>query len=77
LSKPRAISLVLDATFLGKREDKFGLLVAKDVDTKEIISYHFIESETLLEYQVLKSSIESKGFTIKAITIDGRRGLLS
>jgi len=59
----------------GKREDKFGLLVAKDVATKEIIAYQFIESETLLEYQILKSSISSKGFIIKAITIDGRRGL--
>jgi len=32
--------------FFGKREDKFGLIVAKDVKEKEPIAYNFIEQET-------------------------------
>ena len=67
--------MVLDATFFGKREDKFGLIIAKDIHTREAVSYHFIESETNEEYSALKKDIEDKGFIIKAIIIDGRRGL--
>ncbi len=67
--------MVLDATFFGKRVDKFGLIIAKDIHTKEAVSYHFIESETNKEYIALRKDIEDNGFTIKAIIIDGRRGL--
>jgi len=67
--------LVLDATFFGKRVDKFGLIIAKDIHTKEAVSYHFIESETNKEYIALRQDIEDNGFAIKAIVIDGRRGL--
>ena len=67
--------MVLDATFFGKRVDKFGLIIAKDIHTKEAVSYHFIESETNKEYIALRKDIEDNGFSIKAIIIDGRRGL--
>ena len=72
---PREVVLVLDATFFGKRIDKFGLIVAKDVLTLEVISYHFIRTESLMEYKDLRQTIEAEGFTIKAIAIDGKRGL--
>jgi len=68
---------VIDATFFGKRTDKFGLLVAKDALTRIAISYHFIHSETLHEYNKLKLDIQSRDFIIQSITIDGRRGLFS
>ena len=48
--KGRDVVLVLDATFFGKRKDKFGLMIAKDIHTKEAVSYHFIVSETNKEY---------------------------
>ncbi len=67
----------MDATFFGKRIDKFGLIVAKDITTLEPISYHFIQTENLSEYSRLKSSILSQGFRIQSITIDGKRGLFS
>ena len=67
--------LVLDATFFGKRKDKFGLLAAKDIHQKEVISYHFIESETNESYITLRADIERQGFRIQSIIIDGRRGL--
>jgi hypothetical protein len=34
---PRAINLICDATFYGKRKDKFGTLVFKDNESKEIL----------------------------------------
>jgi hypothetical protein len=34
---PRAVNLVCDATFYGKRKDKLGTLVFKDVESKEIL----------------------------------------
>ena len=71
----RAVVLVLDATFFGKRVDKFGLLIAKDIETREAVSYHFIESETNEEYISLRINIEKRGYSIKGIIIDGRRGL--
>jgi len=74
---PREVVLVIDATFFGKRIDKFGLIAAKDIRTLEVISYHFIHTESLKEYQLLRKHIEAKEFTIKSITIDGKRGLFS
>jgi len=74
---PREVVLVLDATFFGKRIDKFGLIVAKDIWTLEVISYHFIQTESLKEYQYLRQNIEANSFIIKSITIDGKRGLFS
>ena len=74
---PREVILVMDATFFGKRIDKFGLIVAKDIKTFEPISYHFIQTENIAEYSRLKSAILSQGFRIQSITIDGKRGLFS
>jgi flagellin len=38
---PRAINLICDATFYGKRKDKFGTLVFKDNEFKEILVWKF------------------------------------
>ena len=65
----------MDATFFGRRVDKFGLIIAKDVERKEAVSYHFIQSELLSEYKKLKLSIEEECYIIKAVVIDGKRGL--
>ena len=73
--KGRDVVLVLDATFFGKRKDKFGLMIAKDIHTKEAVSYHFIVSETNKEYIRLKDNLLKNKYTIKGIIIDGRRGL--
>ncbi len=73
----REVILVLDATFFGKRIDKFGLIIAKDIITLEPVSYHFITTESIKEYKRLRLDIETQGFTIKSITIDGKRGLFS
>jgi len=65
----------LDASFFGKRQDKFGLIVAKDVRTGTPVSYHFIQHETLKEYQRLHEDIEAMEYKILSVTIDGKRGL--
>ncbi|MFT5661906.1 MAG: hypothetical protein ACI9TV_002554 [Sulfurimonas sp.] len=72
---PRAVTIVADATFFGKRKDKFGVLVFKDVLTNRILIWKHIESEKLIEYIYLKDELISKGFTINGITVDGKRGL--
>ena len=75
IKKPKEVVLALDATFFGKRTDKFGLIIAKDVHLHKPVSYHFIATESLHEYKVLLFNINSQGFDIKAAVIDGKRGL--
>ena len=73
---PRAVTLVMDATFFGKREDKFGVLVAKDSLCSEVLSYHFIRTEQVSDYKEMVNGLCKMGFTIKSITIDGKKGLV-
>lgn len=42
---------MLDATFFGKRIDKFGLIIVKDIITLAPVSYHFISTESIKEYK--------------------------
>jgi len=75
--KPRAVTIIIDATFFGKRRDKLGLIVAKDVLLKEPIAYNFIETETKEVYQNLITQIVDKGFIINAVILDGKPGIIS
>ncbi len=72
---PRAVTLVMDATFFGRRKDKFGVLVAKDVKTSQVISYQFIRTEQVDSYQQIVKSLQLSGFSINSLTIDGKKGL--
>jgi len=72
----KEITAVIDASFFGKREDKFGLIVAKDVNIKEVVAYNFIETETKEVYSNLLSQLAFKGFTLKAVTLDGKPGIM-
>lgn len=75
--KPSSVHLVIDATYFGKKKDKDGVLIAKDSFTGRIVYYKFIESETTNQYQLLRNHLESTGFTIVSVTIDGRPGVKS
>ena len=44
---PSIVTLVADATFFGRRSDKFGTLVFKDVLADKIVACKHIESETV------------------------------
>ena len=72
---PRPVNLICDATFYGKRKDKLGTLVFKDNETKEILIWKHIESETVKDYRYLKEELIELGYTIESATLDGKRGL--
>jgi len=72
---PRAVTLVADATFFGKRKDKFGVLVFKDIIKNEILIWKLISKETVDEYQNLLQKLLSLGFAINGVTVDGKKGL--
>lgn len=72
---PRAVNLIFDATFYGKRKDKLGTLVFKDVESKEILIWKHIESETDKDYSYLKEELIELGYTVQSATLDGKRGL--
>jgi len=73
--EPRAVTLAADATFFGKRSDRFGTLVFLDVLTNEIIAGKHIESETAEDYRYLLEQIQSQGFTVQGVVLDGKRGI--
>ena len=75
IHNPRAVNLVCDATFYGKRKDKLGSLVFKDSITKEVLIWKHIQSETIKDYKYLLTELIKLGYTINSITIDGKRGL--
>jgi len=47
----------------------------KDVETKEILIWKHIESETVKDYKYLKEELLLLGYTIQSATLDGKRGL--
>ena len=67
--------IVCDATFYGKRRDKLGTLVFKDILENEVLIWKHIESELVKDYSQLIQELLDLGYTIKAVIIDGKRGL--
>lgn len=75
---PRAIHLVVDATFFGKRETgQWGVVVFRDWDKKENLWWKFIDEESIFAYVEGKNFIEKKGYKTLSVTCDGFRGLTS
>jgi hypothetical protein len=72
---PRPVVIVCDATFYGKRKDKLGTLVFKDITSNEILIWKHIESETVEDYKQLLHYLIFRGYTINAIISDGFKGL--
>lgn len=72
---PREVILVCDATFYGKRKDKLGTLVFKDVITNEILIWKHIETEKQIDYIHLRDQLLELGYKILGVTVDGKRGL--
>lgn len=69
---PRPVVLVVDATYFGR---EYGVLVARDPNEKENLYGAELRHETKLEYTQLRKEIESLGYTIVAVVLDGRRGI--
>ena len=72
---PRAVVIVCDATFYGKKKDKLGTLVFKDILSKEVLIWKHVQSELTIDYKQLLQRLLEIGYTVKAIIIDGKRGL--
>lgn len=72
---PRAVNLVCDATFYGKTKDKLDALVFKDLESKEILIWKYIESEITQDYRYLKEELLRLKYTITSVTLDSKRGL--
>lgn len=75
MHNPRAIVIVCDATFYGKKKDKLGTLVFKDILSKEVLVWKHVQSELVKDYKQLLQRLLDIGYEVKAIIIDGKRGL--
>jgi len=62
----------MDTTYWGRN---FGVML-KDAITKENLLKYYLKTETNALYKQGIKELQSKGFTIKAIVCDGRRGLI-
>jgi hypothetical protein len=72
---PRAVVIVCDATFYEKKKDKLGTLVFKDILSKEVLVWKHVQSELTKDYKQLLQRLLDIGYEVKAIIIDGKRGL--
>lgn len=61
---PSKVLIVADATFFGKRKDKMGTLVFKDVINNKIIASKHIQSETVEDYKQLFEYIKGQGYEV-------------
>lgn len=72
---PSAITIVADATFYGKKSDRLGTLVFKDIVNDKIVACKHIDTETAADYKQLVDELIEQGFVIQGVTIDGKRGV--
>ena len=72
---PKAVTVIADATFFGKKRDKFGVLVLKDSISNEILIWKHIETEQIKDYKYLIDKLIDKSFTVLGVIVDGKRGL--
>jgi hypothetical protein len=73
---PRAIHLVVDATYFGMKETRlWGVLVFRDQYNKENLWWKFIDEEKIYHYREGKELLLSLGYTILSVTCDGFSGL--
>lgn len=76
--KPRIVSIIMDVTYF----DGWGLFVAIDpyanyaLNENTVLYYAVLNStERTIDYEIATDTIESMGYSIIAVTIDGRRGV--
>ena len=78
IHKPRIVAVIMDVTYF----DGWGLIVAIDPYAKTtqgenlVLYYAALEgTERTIDYEVATDTIESMGYSIIMVTIDGRRGV--
>ncbi|MBK2345935.1 hypothetical protein IBE10_03160 [Francisella tularensis subsp. novicida] len=72
---PRAVTLLCDTTFYGKRKDKLATVVFCDTIENEVLLWRHVDSEKSKYYKEMLQQLLSLGYTVNAVTIDGKRGL--
>lgn len=70
---PREVVILMDTTYFGR---SFGVMLFKDACTGENLFKQYVKHETNRLYVMGIEVLLSKGFTVKAIVCDGRRGLM-
>lgn len=70
-SKTQTVVCVFDASHLGEET----LLVARAPTLRTNLGWAWIQSETKEAYAGLRHFVESKGFTLVAVVLDGRTGI--
>lgn len=69
--QPQSVVCIFDATHLG--EDT--LLAARAPALKANLGWAWIENETKEVYSLLRANLESRGFVLTAVVLDGRTGI--
>ena len=69
----REVVVLMDSTYWGR---VFGIMLFKDSITKENLLKYYIKNETNSKYRKGIEELKSRGYIIKAIVCDGRRGLI-
>jgi len=69
---PQSIVVVADATFFSR---SYGVLMFREPNLKKYLAWKEIYSETPGQYERLKLELESQGFNIIAVVLDGKRGV--
>jgi len=69
---PQALVLIGDVTFFGRG---YGILVFRCQQSKQNIYWKEVTKETPEIYREARRELESKGFTIKGMILDGKRGV--
>lgn len=80
IQKPRTVAVIMDVTYF----DGWGMLLVIDpyANTSSgentVLYYAVLEgTERTVDYEIATDTIESMGYSILAVTIDGRRGVQS
>jgi hypothetical protein len=69
----REVVVLMDTTYWGRG---FGVMLFKDTHTKENLLKYYVKSETNAQYIEGIHTLIKRGFIVKAIVCDGRKGLI-
>lgn len=75
--RPRAVHIVVDATYFGQRtkDTSWCVAVIRDPWAKENLVWQFADTETTSLYLDLKDQLVKHGYTIRSVTADGFPGI--
>lgn len=69
---PKSIVIAVDATFFGR---SYGVIVFREPNLKKNLIWQEVISESPGTYLDLKLILDNLGFSIKAVVLDGKRGI--